>query len=64
MLSRVDPYNNQILTAQDMPQFISEIEATLAGSQDRRVDALLGDLLALARRCASEPGMEVHLAGD
>ncbi|MEV0528882.1 hypothetical protein AB0I66_36225 [Streptomyces sp. NPDC050439] len=64
MLSRVDPYNSQILTAQDMPQFIAEIEATAAQNEDRGVGALLDDLLVLGRRCAAEPGMELHLDGD
>lgn len=64
MLSRVDPYNSQVLTAQDMPRFIAEIETTVAQNEDRGVGALLDDLLVLARRCASEPGMEIHLDGD
>ncbi|MYW66050.1 hypothetical protein GTY65_18615 [Streptomyces sp. SID8379] len=66
MLRRVDPYNSQILTARDMPQFISELEATRAGSagQDVGVAGLLDDLLGLARRCASQAGLEVHLDGD
>lgn len=62
----MDPYNSQILTVQDMPQFISEIEATLtlARGEDRGAIALLNHVLALARRCASQPDLEIHLDGD
>ncbi|MEV5610922.1 hypothetical protein [Streptomyces sp. NPDC052225] len=64
LLSRVDPYNSQILTRHDMPQFVSELEATRARTSDGGVVALLDDLLALAERCATEVDLEVHLDGD
>ncbi|MEU9357461.1 hypothetical protein AB0D35_04980 [Streptomyces sp. NPDC048301] len=64
MLRRVDPYNSQILTSQDMPQFISELEATLRDEEDVRVVALLNEILTLAERCVSQPGLEIHLDGD
>lgn len=64
MLSRVDPYRTRILTVRDMPQFISELEATRAQGEDPGAVGLLNDLIALARRCASEPDLEIHLDGD
>lgn len=64
MLNRVDPYGTLILTAQDMPQFLSELDAvrgvTGAGSGREVLDAVR----RLAERCAAGASMEVHLEGD
>ncbi|MET7943459.1 hypothetical protein [Streptomyces sp. NPDC005302] len=64
LLSRVDPYRSLILTVADMPQFVSEIEATRARCGDAKTVALLDAVHALARRCAAQPDLEIHLDGD
>ncbi|MFC0437353.1 hypothetical protein [Kutzneria buriramensis] len=64
MLSRVDPYKSLILTRADMPQFISELEAEFAASDDRELRELLGRVLGLARECEARDARELHLEGD
>ncbi|MFZ3566704.1 hypothetical protein ACOKM5_06990 [Streptomyces sp. BH097] len=64
MLNRVDPYRTRILTPADMPQFISEVEATcdlVKGQQERDI---LERICELAERCAEAAGLELHLQGD
>lgn len=64
MLNRVDPYRTQILTPADMPQFISEVEATcdlVKGQQERDI---LEKIRELAERCAEAASLELHLQGD
>ncbi|MEU6367601.1 hypothetical protein ABZ876_18125 [Streptomyces sp. NPDC046931] len=64
MLNRVDPYGTLILTAQDMPQFLSEVDA-VTSSVDRGTDRdILTAIRSLAQQCAAEASMELHLEGD
>jgi hypothetical protein len=64
MLSRVDPCKSLILTRADMPQFIFEVEAEFAASDDREVRDLLQRVLGLARECEAHEAYELHLDGD
>ncbi|WP_353944295.1 hypothetical protein ABII15_23675 [Streptomyces sp. HUAS MG91] len=64
MLARVDPYRTRILTSADMPQFLSEIDATcdfVMGQEERDV---LEKIRGLAERCAEAASLELHLEGD
>lgn len=64
MLSRVQPYGTLILTTDEMPQFIAEIDSTQLTVDDERQHALLAGIRELAERCAREESMEIHLEGD
>ncbi|MFI0242653.1 hypothetical protein [Streptomyces sp. NPDC016845] len=67
MLNRVDPYRTQILTADEMAQFIAELDATwetLDQRKDRKGRDLLQSMRVLAERCASASDLELHLVGD
>ncbi|MEG8281213.1 MULTISPECIES: hypothetical protein [unclassified Streptomyces] len=64
MLNRVDPYGTLILTSQDMPQFLSEVDverSSVDGDSERNI---LTAIRGLAERCADEVSMELHLEGD
>ncbi|MGW1950869.1 hypothetical protein ACWCRC_42270, partial [Streptomyces sp. NPDC001940] len=64
MLNRVAPYRTQILTSVDMPQFLSEVDATcdlVKGEQERDI---LEKIRVLAERCAEAASLELHLQGD
>lgn len=64
LLSRVDPYGDLLLTAEDMPRFIGEVDATLEAVDDEERWELLAAVRGLAERCAREASMELHLLGD
>ncbi|GHJ35480.1 hypothetical protein [Streptomyces sp. TS71-3] len=64
-LNRVDPYGTLILTGQDMPQFIFEVDTVrrtwTQGAPERD---LLDAIRRLAERCAEDVSLELHLEGD
>ncbi|MGW5733420.1 MULTISPECIES: hypothetical protein [Streptomyces] len=64
MLNRVDPYRSQILTSAEMPQFISEVDATRDLVQNQQVRDILQRIRQLAERCAESSDLELHLQGD
>ncbi|WP_432167465.1 hypothetical protein [Streptomyces sp. bgisy031] len=64
MLNRVDPYRTQILTSVDMPQFISEVDATCDLVKGQRERDILERIRELAERCAEAASLELHLQGD
>ncbi|RAJ84959.1 hypothetical protein K377_03440 [Streptomyces sp. PsTaAH-137] len=64
MLNRVDPYRTRILTSADMPQFISEIDATCDLTVERATRDILQRIRSLAARCAEAGNFELHLVGD
>ncbi|GAA5035720.1 hypothetical protein [Streptomyces siamensis] len=64
MLNRVDPYRTQILTSVDMPQFISEVDATRDLVKGQRERDILQKIRELAERCAEAASLELHLEGD
>lgn len=64
MLNRMDPYRTQILTSADMPQFISEVEATRALVKGQQEGDVLEKIRELAERCAEAASLELHLQGD
>ncbi|MCX5317459.1 hypothetical protein [Streptomyces sp. NBC_00154] len=64
MLNRVDPYRTQILTSVDMPQFISEVDATCDLVKRQRERDILQKIRELAERCAEAASLELHLQGD
>ncbi|MFI7280846.1 hypothetical protein ACIBOV_11320 [Micromonospora chersina] len=64
MLSRVDPYSDLILTAEDMPQFVAEIEATMKLVENSAERRLLSEIRRVAERCAVQASLELHLEGD
>lgn len=64
MLNRLDPYRTQILTSADMPQFISEVEATRALVKGQQEGDILEEIRELAERCAEAASLELHLQGD
>lgn len=64
MLSRVDPYGTLILTSEEMEQFISELEDSRARSASKPLVSLIDEVCALARRCMSDPALELKLDGD
>ncbi|WP_225811037.1 hypothetical protein [Streptomyces spinosus] len=64
MLNRVDPYGTLILTPQDMPQFISEVDAERSSAEGDAERDILTAVRGLAERCADEVSMELHLEGD
>ncbi|MEV6287663.1 hypothetical protein [Kribbella sp. NPDC051770] len=64
MLGRVKPYGSLVLTADEMSQFISEVEGVVRGlgsTVDRQV---FDDVLRVARTCAADRATELHLEGD
>ncbi|MBC9714856.1 hypothetical protein H9Y04_20095 [Streptomyces sp. TRM66268-LWL] len=64
VLSRVDPYRTLILTSADMPQFLSEVDATCALATEQREREILAKIRELAERCAGSAHLELHLQGD
>jgi hypothetical protein len=64
MLSRVKPYGSLILTAPDMPQFISEIDTVRRSVERSSERQLLDGIEALAERCSGDASFELHLDGD
>ncbi|MEV6881343.1 hypothetical protein [Streptomyces sp. NPDC051135] len=64
MLNRVDPYRTRILTSADMPQFISEIDATCDLTAEKAERDILQKIRGLAERCAAAACFELHLVGD
>ncbi|MFE6888028.1 hypothetical protein [Streptomyces sp. NPDC057694] len=64
MLARVDPYRTRILTSADMPQFLSEIDATCDLVMGQGERDLLKQIRGLAERCAEAASLELHLEGD
>ncbi|MFI5665134.1 hypothetical protein [Streptomyces sp. NPDC051684] len=64
MLNRVDPYRTQILTSAEMPQFLSEIDATGDLVEEQPERDILGKIRELAERCAEAASLELHLQGD
>ncbi|GAA2967023.1 hypothetical protein [Streptomyces enissocaesilis] len=64
MLNRVDPYRTQILTSADMPQFISEVDATCGLVKGQQERDMLEKIRELAERCAEAASLELHLQGD
>ncbi|HLU74571.1 MAG TPA: hypothetical protein VKZ82_20495 [Nonomuraea sp.] len=64
MLERVDPYRSLILTSLDMPQFLhelAELRPLARTAEDLRV---LQEFEDLARECAADPTLQLHLDGD
>ncbi|TKK85783.1 hypothetical protein FDA94_24425 [Herbidospora galbida] len=64
MLRRVDPYGSLVLTPEEMPQLIAELTETLALAGDDPARRAVEEVRRLAERCATEPGLELHLEGD
>jgi hypothetical protein len=64
MLNRVDPYGTLVLTAQEMPQFLSEVDAARSSVDGESERDILADIRRVAERCAGEASMELHLEGD
>ncbi|MEU8356361.1 hypothetical protein AB0C27_10160 [Nonomuraea sp. NPDC048882] len=64
MLERVDPYGDLILTSEEMPQFLAELDylaglAETAGEHD-----VLANVARLAAICREDAVLELHLVGD
>ncbi|WP_434587347.1 hypothetical protein [Streptomyces sp. A5-4] len=64
MLSRADPYRTLVLTMQDMPQFLAEVDAVRRSADGDPARVILVAVRRLAERCADEASMEIHLEGD
>ncbi|MFI6280079.1 hypothetical protein [Streptomyces sp. NPDC050988] len=64
MLSRVDRYGSLLMTSQDMPQFIAEVDGLRSGVAAAEQVAILDDIGRLARRCDEDGSLELHLEGD
>jgi len=64
MLSRVDRYGSLLLTSQDMPQFIAEVDGLRSGVAAAEQVAILDQIGRLARRCGEDGSLELHLEGD
>ncbi|MEU4390244.1 hypothetical protein [Kribbella sp. NPDC023855] len=63
MLSRVDPYGDLVLTGEEMPQFIAEVEVEWGRAAEPQ-RGVLAEVRRLAEWCAAEPSTELHLEGD
>ncbi|WP_146178707.1 hypothetical protein [Nonomuraea fuscirosea] len=64
MLERIDPYRSLILTSVEMPQFLQELarlRLLAMTTEDLRVVREFEDL---ARECATNPMLQLHLDGD
>ncbi|MFE9835295.1 hypothetical protein ACFYP4_09150 [Streptomyces sp. NPDC005551] len=64
MLSRVNRYGSLLLTSQDMPQFITEVDGVRSGVVVAEQAAVLDEIGRLARRCGEDGSLELHLEGD
>ncbi|MGY0489438.1 hypothetical protein [Streptomyces sp. WG-D5] len=64
MLNRMDPYRTHILTPADMPQFLSELEATRTLVNGLQEQNILDKIRTLAKQCAETTSLELHLQGD
>ncbi|MFJ8918575.1 hypothetical protein B046DRAFT_03596 [Streptomyces sp. LamerLS-316] len=64
MLSRVDPYGTLVLTAVEMSQLLSEIDATRRGVTEASQRAALDEVGRLARICQEDSSTELRLEGD
>ncbi|MEW2347418.1 hypothetical protein AB0904_07085 [Streptomyces sp. NPDC006684] len=64
MLARVDPYRTRILASADMPQFLSELDATRDLVTGQGELDILEKIRGLAERCTEAAGLELHLEGD
>ncbi|WP_431903047.1 hypothetical protein [Nonomuraea sp. bgisy101] len=64
MLERVDPYGDLILTSEEIPQLLAELDyltglAETAGERD-----VLANMARLAAVCREDAALELHLVGD
>ncbi|MHA5052719.1 hypothetical protein [Streptomyces sp. SD15] len=65
MLQRVDPYRSLVLTAQQMEQFMQEIQLLRGRAAAPASDiSQLDQIAVLAERCAGDASLELHLEGD
>ncbi|GAA1554933.1 hypothetical protein GCM10009804_09770 [Kribbella hippodromi] len=64
MLRRVDPYDDLILTAAEMPQFLDEVETERKLTTDDQERALLAAVHHLGEHCSTQPCTELHLESD
>ncbi|MEU7888660.1 hypothetical protein AB0B54_24415 [Microbispora bryophytorum] len=64
MLERIDPYGSVILTSAEMPQFIEELARLRAFAVTAEDVRVIREFEDLARECAANPALELHLDGD
>ncbi|RFU87756.1 hypothetical protein DY218_05745 [Streptomyces triticagri] len=64
MLNRVDPYGDLILTSQDMPELLADIDVVVGAGVAEAERSVLAAVRALAQRCVEESSLELHLEGD
>ncbi|MFJ8021074.1 hypothetical protein [Streptomyces sp. NPDC096311] len=64
MLQRVDPYGSLVLTAQQMEQFVQEVDLLRGRTESTSNIAQLDRIKTLAERCMGDSLLELHLEGD
>lgn len=63
-LRRVDRYGTLVLTAQDIPQFIADLDTVIEAVGTKSGWSLLMEIRRLAELCRIGPSLELHLEGD